>query len=1116
MSLDKLLSRYEQSPLVDSAKSELENGNNLALKGLSGSADSLVFQLISTAAKVNLVVLHDHEEAKYFFNDVQQAGEGDIENYFFPTSHKKAYQFEETENANVLQRAEVLSSINKGGQAGIRIISYPEALTEKVINKKTLVENTLSAKTGDKLDIAFISELLDSYEFEKTDFVYEPGQFAIRGGIVDIFSFAKDMPFRIELFGDEIESIREFDPQSQLSKGTLDNFSIVPDVQRRLSTEDRQSFLHFLPQETVIWLKDYRGVIDIVNKGYDKVVTSFEQIMAATGNTQVVKSPEQLYNSGDNIKKELESFRQVEFGNRFYVSDAKSFEFDTKPQPSFHKKFDLLVENIQEYDRLGYQIFIATDSVKQLDRLVTIFDEIAPNISFTSFKAGFRAGFIDGDHDFVCYTDHQIFDRYHAPKTRESFTKKKALTLKELRALKTGDYVVHMDHGIGRFAGLDTLENNGNKQEALRLIYRDDDLLYVSIHSLHKISRYSGKEDGPPLVNKLGGQEWENKKRKVKRKVKDIAKDLIALYAKRKAAPGFKFPQDDFLQAELESSFIYQDTPDQGKATEDVKADMELAHPMDRLVCGDVGFGKTEIAIRAAFKAVNSGKQVAVLVPTTILALQHYHTFKKRLEDFPIAIDYINRFRSTKDITQIRKDLNAGHVDILIGTHRIVNKDVAFKDLGLIIIDEEQKFGVKVKERLKEMRVNVDALTLTATPIPRTLHFSLMGARDLSVISTPPPNRRPVTTELHEFREDIIRDAVSNELRRDGQVFFVHNRIGDIENIANTIIRLVPDARVGIAHGQMEGKQLEKIMMKFIDGEYDVLVSTNIIESGLDIPNANTIIINRAHMFGLSDLHQMRGRVGRSNTKAYCYLITPATSALTSDARKRLQTLEEFSDLGDGFKVAMRDLDIRGAGNLLGSEQSGFINDMGFDMYHKILEEAVNELKETEFKDLFKNDKETAQVTENAFNIDCLVETDLEILIPPGYVSNVSERINLYSSLDSLETEEELEIFKSTLADRFGPIPVAVEALVESVKLRWQGMRLGMERISLKSQRMKCYVQVEGNDSYFQSEIFGAILNHVKEAGSGIAMREYKQKLIITFDEITDIKSAITRLAEIL
>ena len=1101
--------------MVSAVSGALARNESLALKGLSGSMDAVVFASILTGSRdIHVAVLHDREEAKYFINDLQQLIPDKLELLYFPTSHKRPYHFEETENANILQRAEVLNAVNKKREGkALAIICYPEAFTEKVINKKSLIENTLSAQVGDKMDDQFISELLLSYGFEKTDFVYEAGQFAVRGGIVDIFSFARELPYRIELFGDEIESIREFDPESQLSKDSLENINIIPDVQTKLLQEERQSFVSFLPKDTVLWFKDFRGVVDIVNKGFESASSSFHELMKQSNETRVVKKPEDLFISGDQLANETEGFKKIEFGKRFQNAKAIQIPFETSPQPSFHKNFHLLAENLISYQQKGYSIFVAADSMKQQERLETIFEEIASDLEHQQEVASLHEGFIDHGLELVCYTDHQIFDRFHATQTKNKFSKRKALTLKELKSLNTGDFVVHMDHGVGRFAGLDMVENNGNRQEALRIIYRDDDLLYVSIHALHKISKYSGKEGEPPSINKLGSQEWENKKKKVKRKVKDIAKDLIALYAKRKSAPGFSYPKDDFLQAELESSFMYQDTPDQGIATQDVKNDMEMAHPMDRLVCGDVGFGKTEVAIRAAFKAVNSGKQVAVLVPTTILALQHFHTFTNRLKDLPVSIDYINRFRTTKEINAIKESLKSGKIDILIGTHRIVNKDISFKDLGLMVIDEEQKFGVKVKERLKEMRVNIDALTLTATPIPRTLHFSLMGARDLSVISTPPPNRRPVTTEIQEFSEAFIRDVISHELRRNGQVFFVHNRVSDIENMANTIFKLVPEAKIGIAHGQMEGKLLEKIMLRFINGEYDVLVSTNIIESGLDIPNANTILINRAHMFGLSDLHQMRGRVGRSNIKAYCYLITPPLSALTSDARKRLMTLEEFSELGDGFKVAMRDLDIRGAGNLLGSEQSGFINDMGFEMYHKILDEAVTELKEDEFKELFEKD------TSSTFSPDlisgCLIETDLEILIPPTYVNNVSERINLYAQLDRIKADSELEAFKANLTDRFGPVPEPVNDLVESVRLRWVGASLGFEKLTLKANRLKGYIQVTGNDDYFQSDTFGKVLGFIKEHAKDTAMREYKDKLIINMNNIPSIALALEKLGSI-
>ncbi|RED94146.1 transcription-repair coupling factor [Marinoscillum furvescens] len=1107
MEPNELLAHYTSSDLIKTIAHSLTRKKTVRIKGLAGSFDALLAAATSSIhGQTAIYVLHDKEEAAYFLNDLQNFLPQESL-MMFPGSYKKPYQFEETENANVLQRAEVLNQINSQKSKGLQIITYPDALYEKVINKRSLLENTFKATVGEKLDVEFLSELLTSYDFERTDFVYEAGQFSVRGGIIDVFSFAHDYPYRLELFGDEIESIREFDPESQLSTTSLEEVTLIPNVQTKLLKEERQSFFEFIPDDTIVWLKDYRETLDLIEKGFNKAEESFGEIMRVSGFTQVVLKPTDLFDSEQSFDKLLKKFNRVEFGNRYYLKPEEEFQLEIKPQPHFHKNFELLAQDLYQFQVQDFLRIITAESFKQLERLETIFEEINHDLRFDGIGASLKEGFIDNHHEVVCYTDHQIFDRFHQYKAKEKFSKSKSLTLRELKTLQPGDYVVHIDYGVGRFAGLDTVDVGGNKQEALRLIYRDDDLLYVSIHSLHKVSKYSSKESTPPAINKLGTQDWENKKKKVKRKVKDIAKDLINLYAKRKAAPGYAFPEDNYLQAELESSFLYQDTPDQASATQDVKKDMELNHPMDRLVCGDVGFGKTEIAVRAAFKAVNSGKQVAVLVPTTILAMQHYHTFSKRLEDLPVTVDYINRFKSAKEITEVKKGVKSGKIDILIGTHRIVNKDIEFKELGLMIIDEEQKFGVKVKERLKEMRVNVDALTLTATPIPRTLHFSLMGARDLSIISTPPPNRRPVTTEIHEFNEEVIRDAVSHEIRRGGQVFFVHNRISDIEHVGNIIFRLVPDARICIAHGQMDGKQLEKIMLKFIEGEYDVLVSTNIIESGLDIPNANTIIINRAHMFGLSDLHQMRGRVGRSNTKAYCYLITPPASGLSSDARKRLTTLEEFSDLGDGFKVAMRDLDIRGAGNLLGSEQSGFINDMGFEVYHKILDEAVTELKETEFKELFEDQTDTKML--QGIKEDCTIETDMEILIPENYVSNISERLNLYSKMDSLQTEPELAEFVESMKDRFGPLPEPVENLITSVRVRWAAIALGFEKVSIKNEIMKCYLSEKRDESYFQSELFGAVLQYVQSMPRRCKMREHRKKLIISIKEITDINEAL-------
>lgn len=1081
---------------------------NIQIRGLSGSLDAIV---LSAAFKLHpqdyVVVLQDREEASYFLHDIQNLLEREV--LLFPMSYKRPYEFDETENANILMRAEVLNRLaNKTGSE--IIVTYPEALSEKVINKRSLASNTFKVTLGEKLDINFLEDFLHTYDFEKSDFVYEAGQFAVRGGIIDVFSFAHELPYRIELFGDEVDGIRTFEPGSQLSVESQDQISIIPNVQTKLIQEERQSFLDFISPDTRLWFKDFQLTGDLLEKSFDKVETSFGKILKESGNTQIVSSPDQLFEPAYNFIKRSESFSRIEFGNRFMLEAAKSFDFTSSGQPSFNKNFELLAANLGDQQMQGYHNFITSDMPRQLEQLRGIFEELNSQLHFQPLDFSLRQGFVDPVLKILCYTDHQIFERFHRYRGKEKFTKSKALTLRELQTLQPGDFVTHIDHGIAKFAGLEKKIVNGNEQEAIRLVYRDDDLLYVSIHSLHKISKYSGKDGSPPAISKLGSQEWETKKAKAKKRVKDIAKELIALYAKRKSAPGYAFPPDGFLQAELESSFMYEDTPDQAKATEDVKQDMQIPHPMDRLVCGDVGFGKTEVAIRAAFKATTEGKQVAVLVPTTILAMQHFRTFTERLSNFPVKVDYVSRFKSDKDIKKILADVNDGKIDILIGTHRIVSKDVHFKNLGLLVVDEEQKFGVKTKDRLKELRVNVDVLTLTATPIPRTLHFSLMGARDLSIIATPPPNRQPVTTELHTFNEAIIRDAVSLELKRGGQVFFVHNRVSDIEAIANTIYKLVPDARIGIAHGQMEGDKLEKVMVKFIDGEYEVLVSTNIIESGLDIPNANTIMINQAHMFGLSDLHQMRGRVGRSNKKAFCYLLTPPASLLTADSRKRLAALEEFSELGDGFKVAMRDLDIRGAGNLLGAEQSGFINDLGFDTYHKILDDAIQELKETDFKELF-----ATELAEKAKLIvqDCVIETDLEILIPDTYVNNTSERLQLYARLDNIKDEQQLQKFSDEVKDRFGPMPSSVEELINSVRLRWYGERLGFEKLSLKGDRLRAYFTTN-NDQYFNSDTFGQILNFVKMHGRQCKVRESAGKATLVIENITSVDAAIALLQQ--
>ncbi len=1086
--------------------------NKIQLKSLSGSLDAIVASSIQQINhQTSIFVLQDREEAAYFHTDLQSmAGEKEV--LFFPGSYKKPYSFDETENANILQRTEILNKILQKSSVGEMIVTYPEAITEKVINKVSLNKNTFNIKVEDEIDLEFLTEYLINYDFEKTDFVFEAGQFSIRGGIVDIFSFGNELPYRIELFGNEVDSIRTFNPDNQLSVAKLRQINVVPNVQTKLWEEERQSILEFLPANTKIWIKDFEYTVDLVDKYFGLATDSFKDILKESGNTQVVLSPEHLFVSKVDIKQQFDRFPIVEFGSKFYFKDARSFVFNSSPQTSFNKNFELLAKQMEENSLSGITNIFVSESQPQLDKLYSIFSEIAPELKIHELVASLRGGFIDKELKLALFTDHQLFERFHRYKTKQKYSKSKALTLKELKTLNPGDYVTHIEYGIGRFAGMEQIDQHGNKQEVLRIIYKDDDLLYVSVQSLHKISKYSGKEGVPPNISKLGSQEWENKKKATKKKVKDIAKDLISLYAKRKTAPGFAFTRDSFLQAELETSFIYEDTPDQGKSTEDVKKDMEQPHPMDRLVCGDVGFGKTEVAIRAAFKAVTDNKQVAVLVPTTILALQHFRTFSERLKNFPVSIDYLNRFRSAKESKEVITKINDGSIDIVIGTHRLVNKSISFKNLGLLIIDEEQKFGVKIKDRLKEMRVNVDVLTLTATPIPRTLHFSLMGARDLSVISTPPPNRQPVTTEIHTFNKEIIRDAIVYELKRGGQVFFVHNRVKDIEEIGNIILKLVPDSRIGIAHGQMEGHRLEKVMMRFIEGEYDILVSTNIIESGLDIPNANTIIINQAHFFGLSDLHQMRGRVGRSNKKAFCYLLAPPSISLSSEAIKRLKTLEEFSDLGDGFKVAMRDLDIRGAGNLLGAEQSGFINDLGFDTYHKILDEAVNELKETEFRDLFKNE---LVIDPKKLVVDCNIETDFEVIIPDSYVSNISERLQLYNQLDNIASESNLEEFIKNTEDRFGKLVQPVRDLIEVVKIRWMAEKLGFEKVIIKNESIKGYFIDSENKEFFQSNIFGSILNYIQRNSKNCKLKETKSRLIFIQDNIKSIDEAVEVFQEI-
>ncbi len=1098
MNISDLLKRYIESPQLRKLIPTLSSKENhqVRLKGCSGSMPAFIAAAVyKENTGTHLFVLPDKEEAAFFLNNIENLA-GSNHTLFYPASYRRPYQIEETDNANILLRAEVLNRIRRGGD--LLIVTFPEAINEKVVTKKNLASHTMDIRLEDPLSMDFLMEFLQEYEFEHSDFVYEAGQFAIRGGIIDIYSYAHELPFRIELDGDKVESIRTFNPTDQLKVDQMNHVTLIPNVQKNLLRESRESFFDFIPKETKLWFSDLRDSIDFIDRNYEKT----QELYSNSDSLLLHLKPEELFDTKLEILGKLNQFTVIEFGNRFYFNSTLELEFKTSPQPSFNKNFPLLIEDLQSNKQKGYDNLIFADAAKQIERLYAIFADIGKDVSMNPILMSIHEGFQDHDLKIMCYTDHQIFNRYHRFKLKQQYSKSEALTLKELYSLKPGDFVTHIDHGVGRFAGLEIIDVNGKTQEAVRLVYRDNDILYVSIHSLHRITRYTGKEGKEPSLNKLGSNTWSTLKQKTKKKVKDIAKDLIALYAKRKAQQGFAFTPDTYLQTELEASFIYEDTPDQEKATVDFKKDMEKPFPMDRLICGDVGFGKTEIAIRAAFKAVTDGKQVAVLVPTTILALQHYNTFVDRLKEMPCTVDYINRFKTSKQQKLSLEKLEAGKIDIIIGTHRLLGKDIKFQDLGLMIIDEEQKFGVAAKEKLKQIRINVDTLTLTATPIPRTLQFSLMGARDLSIITTPPPNRVPVTTELHIFSEETIRDAIMFELERGGQVFFVHNRVQDIHDIAGLIKRLVPDARIAVGHGQMDGPQLEDTLLGFIDGDFDVLVATTIIESGLDIPNANTIIIQNAHHFGLSDLHQMRGRVGRSNRKAFCYLLSPPVSLLTSEARQRLRAIEEFSDLGSGFNIAMRDLDIRGAGNLLGGEQSGFISEIGYEMYHKILDEAIRELKESDFKDLF------ADEAPGAFVQDCQIDTDMEILIPNDYVNNITERLSLYRELDSLENEKELLYFEESLKDRFGPVPFQVEELMETIRLRWKAKEIGIEKFILKNQKLIAYFVADPNSAYYQSDRFSSVLKFVQSNSGSCKLKEEKGRLSIRFNDVKKIGKA--------
>ncbi len=1092
---------------------DTETPSRLFLPGMIGA--QACFVLAGTYLNDNrnmMLVASDKEEAAYLQNNLSGLLESKTI-LFFPDSFKSPVAFEEINKNNVLMRAETVNKLISHKSGNI-IVTYPEALFEKVVAPKVLKKSKIEVTLNEKLDVDFLTEMLAEHHFERVDFVYEPGQFSIRGGIVDVFSFGNDQPYRIELFDDEVESIRTFDISDQLSIKNIAKVVIIPNIQSHFDKSEKRPLPAILPPDTIVWMLDVQGLIDRLQTCFEKATELADQLdtLKLDENENEFLNDRAFILPKDIVSNLLE-FTTIELGQRSYFKQSKTqIPYNTSPQPSFNKNFDLLIESLQKNTSGQFENYIFSGNKRQFNRFYAIFEDLKAEVKFHPIPIAINEGFLDNDLKLACFTDHQIFERYHKFKIRKGYDKGKALNMKLLRELQPGDFITHMDHGIGRYSGLEKLNINGHIQESVRIFYRDNDLLYISINSLHKISKYVGKEGKPPKLSKLGSDTWSNLKRRTKKKVKDIAEELIKLYAQRRASKGHAFPEDGYMQNELEASFIYEDTPDQEKATADVKRDMQRDFPMDRLICGDVGFGKTEIAIRAAFKAVVDGKQVAILVPTTILALQHYHTFKDRLDQFGVSVDYINRFRTAKQKRDIIERLKEGKLDLVIGTHAILNKKMGFKDLGLLVIDEEQKFGVAAKEKLRNLKVNVDTLTLTATPIPRTLQFSLMAARDLSVINTPPPNRQPINTEARTFNPDVIKEAIYYEIYRAGQVFFVHNRVKDLPTITHMLRKMCPDIDIAMAHGQMEAKELESTLIDFIDGKYDLLCSTNIIETGLDIPNANTIIINNAHHFGLSDLHQLRGRVGRSNKKAFCYLFSPPPSTLTDDARKRLKTILEFSDLGSGFNIAMRDLDIRGAGNLLGGEQSGFITDIGYETYQKILDEAIQELKETQFKDLFKEDMER----EKKYVRDVQLETDLEMLIPDEYIMNFQERLNLYQELDRLKTEEELTKFSKQLSDRFGKIPWQVKELFEALRLRWLCKELGFERLILKSKKLRCYFISNESSPYFESDLFQRILQYVPTRGDRhLSFKKSNTHFILIRDDVTTLKFAIKVLTDL-
>ncbi len=1108
MALSELIEIYNGHASVKKLLQLLSEENHLKAHctGMAGSARSLVAAaVIPGLSGIHLFIMPEKEEAAYLYNDlVNLLGSESV--LFFPSSFKRSVHYNQIDSGNVILRTHVVNTLGSGNSFGqgkfLVIVTYPEGIAEKVITQVKLKKNTLHLLKGEKISIGFIKEVLEEYHFTEVDFVFEPGQYAVRGSLVDVFSFANPDPYRIDFFGDEVESIRTFDVDTQLSKELHDKISILPNVQEIKREDISEPLTDYLDASSVVWISDIRFTADKLNEIYNEIAKRTSQ------KDDPVPLNENQLTTGHYIIGKLPEFRVVEFSSRSFYPGSTAVEFNMVPQPAFNKNFNLLTNDLLVLTENGYKNFILSDSEKQIERLTGIFHDINPKVRFHPLLKTLHEGFIDRELKLGCYTDHQIFERYHKYTLQNYFSNKGSLSLKELKGLQPGDYVVHIDHGIGKFGGLEKLEINGKVQECIRLVYQDNDVLYVSIHSLHRISKYKGKDNEPPRMYKLGTGAWQKLKQNTSKKIKDIARELIDLYARRKMQKGFAFAGDTYMQNELEASFIYEDTPDQVKATRAIKEDMESENPMDRLVCGDVGFGKTEVAVRAAFKAVADSKQVAILVPTTILALQHYNTFRDRLRDFPCNLEYINRFKKGAQQTDIIKRLAEGKIDIIIGTHRLLGADIKFKDLGLLIIDEEQKFGVTAKEKLKNIKVNVDTLTLTATPIPRTLQFSLMGARDLSVINTPPPNRHPIITELHTFNDDIIREGIEYEVSRGGQVFFINNRVQNIYEVETLIRKLCPGVKTCVAHGQMEGPKLEQTMTDYVRGDYDVLVATAIIESGLDIPNANTIFINNAHHFGLSDLHQLRGRVGRSNKKAFCYLLSPPPSVLTPEARRRLKAIEELSELGSGFNIALHDLDIRGAGNMLGGEQSGFIADIGFETYTRILNEAISELKQNEYKELFAAKETRDQQGQEVFVEDCQIDTDLELLFPDDYIANVAERMSLYRELDQIQQEEDLIAYESGLADRFGPLPRPSKELLDVVRLRWLANRLGFEKMVLKNNKMIGYFISNPASDYYKSKAFSNILSFVQKQPARFRMKEGNNKLTLTCEPISTVQTA--------